>query len=137
MGKSNLPTVLIHFQNHNKSRIGCLLHIQDATGKKLGPEIHPDRSGNVMVSPKKFLKIYRHDFWPAFPVCIFMFDRSHNSTSQHIDHLTQKCHSYFITARGRKYRQIKEQRPACLCLTVCLILSHLTAIYVNKGWKVH
>ena len=31
------------------ARIG----IQDATGKKFGPEIPPDSSGNVLVSPEK------------------------------------------------------------------------------------
>ena len=45
LSRGHLPTIFPKIQNHDK----CLLHIQDATGKK---KLAPDRSGNVMVSPE-------------------------------------------------------------------------------------
>ena len=49
-----------------------LLHIQDATEKKFGPEIHPDRCENVMASPENLISSLsgcekkEHGFEPAF-----------------------------------------------------------------------
>ena len=45
----SLPTIIPKILNHDK----CLLHIQDATGKK---KLAPGRSGKVTVSPLKRFK---------------------------------------------------------------------------------
>ena len=43
------------FSKSQQVKDWCLLHIQDATGKNFRPEIHPDRSENVLVSPEKWI----------------------------------------------------------------------------------